>query len=169
MSAPGLASELAATCGRPPSAPHLRRDEIAFRAEYGRLVEAGLVTTVFRPGDRRYPCWRGYIEGELVTARIIAQPGCDMAGRAPRFTAFGRSVCIAGLKVVAIEALRPGDFSGSSTDVFDAASLQRHLEGIYGRPLAEWGGVVTRIALDWGASQPRWRRARALDLESAAP
>lgn len=124
----------------------LPRDEMAFRSRYRHLLLRRALTTVFRPGDRVYPNWRGYSEGEIVTARVIAKPGSDELGVAPKFDNLRIPIRITKLCVTAIDALGRGDFAGSSPDVFDASSLAAHLFGIYGRPLAVFGNQVTRIA-----------------------
>lgn len=129
----------------PPKAVALPRDEMAFRARYRDLLLRRVLTTVFRPGDRIYPNWRGYSEGEIVTARVIARPGSDELGVAPKFEGIRIPIKIKKISVTPIDALERRDFAGSSPDVFDAPSLAAHLYGIYGRPLAAFGNQVTRI------------------------
>jgi len=121
------------------------RDEMAFRRQYEPMLHAQTLTTVFRPGDRLWPNWRGYRPGEVVTARVIAQPGSDALGIPPVFTPTRIPIEIVNLKVLAPDALTSDDFTGSSLDVRDAASLRAHLVEIYGRPLSAFGNVVTRI------------------------
>jgi len=121
------------------------RDEMAFRRRYEPLLFARTLTTVFRPGDRLWPNWRGYRQGEIITARVIARPGSDALGIPPEFTSTRIPIRIADIKVLASEALTADDFLGSSADVQDTASLLVHLLGIYGRPLSAFGDVVTRI------------------------
>lgn len=123
----------------------LPRDEMAFRDRYQPLLVARTLTTVFRPGDRRYPAWRGYAAGEVVTARVIAIPGCDRRGVPPVFNDFSAPIRIEDVTVRPVAALAAADFTGSSPDVSDAASLLLHLETIYGRPIADYDGLVTRI------------------------
>jgi len=133
---------------RPPNAVVLPRDEMAFRARYRALLLNRELTTVFRPGDRIYPNWRGYVEGEIVTARIIRTPGSDEHGVPPLFEDDVRvPIRIVSISVSAIDALGPDAFRGSSPDVHDRDSLAVHLERIYGRPIAAFGNQVTRIAL----------------------
>lgn len=121
------------------------RDEMAFRRPYESMLLAQSLTTVFRPGDRLWPRWRGYKPGEIVTARVIAQPGSDALGIPPDFTPTRILIEIANIKVLPIEALSADDFVGSSLDVHDAASLIAHLVEIYGQPLSAFGDVVTAI------------------------
>jgi hypothetical protein len=130
----------------PPRAVVLPRDEMAFRARYRELLLARVLTTVFRPGDRIYPSWRGYSEGEIVTARIISQPGSDELGVPPKFDDIRIPIRIEALSVSRLETLGRDAFLGSSPDVCDAASLSRHLHQIYGRPMTDFGNQVTRIA-----------------------
>jgi hypothetical protein len=130
----------------PPRAVTLPRDEMAFRRHYRELLVKRLLTTVFRPGDRIYPNWRGYSEGEIVTARVICRPGSDELGVPPEFDDLRIPIRIAALSVSPIDALEAGAFDGSSPDVYDKASLARHLEHIYGRPVSDFGNLVTRIA-----------------------
>jgi hypothetical protein len=118
---------------------------MAFRRCYQSQLAARTLTVVFRPGDRRYPAWRGYAEGEFVTARVITRPGSDARGIAPLFNDFRARLRIEDVRLTPIALLTPDDFTGSSPDVRDAVTLRAHLEGIYGRPLADWGNVVTRI------------------------
>lgn len=121
------------------------RDEMAFRDRYEQLLLNRTLTTVFRPGDRRCPNWRGYEVGETVTARVIVQPGSDALGIAPEFSALRIPIRILELDVNDPNALRPLDFVGSSPDVFDQASLLSHLADIYDQPLSAYGDIVTRI------------------------
>ena len=121
------------------------RDEMAFRRQYEAMLVAQTLTTVFRPGDRRWPNWRGYRLGEIVTGRVIIQPGSDALGIAPTFTPARIPIEIIGIKVLAPDALTAEDFAGSSSDVYDAASLLAHLVEIYGKPLSSFGDLVTRI------------------------
>jgi hypothetical protein len=135
-----------------PAVLDLPRDEMAFRRKYQRLLLARKITTVFRPGDRRFPAWRGYAPGEVVTARVIVRVGSDALGVAPVFNAVRIPIRLDEVDVLDAAALRPADFAGSSPDVRDRASLEAHLRGIYGRPLAAWGGRVTRIRFSYSAA-----------------
>ena len=134
------------TIARPVNAPELPRNEMAFRARYQSLLLARRITTVFRPGARIHPEWRGYMVGERITARIIAQPGSDELGVAPVFNAVRIPIRIENLDVKGLQNLTKMDFAGSSPDVFDRASLLLHLEAIYGKRLWASGGEITRIA-----------------------
>lgn len=136
-----VGSELTGT--RPPLV--MPRDEMAFRRRYEPMLLARTLTTVFRPGDRRWPNWRGYRQGEIVTARVIARPGSDALGIPPEFTSTRILIEIVDIRVFAPETLTAADFVGSSPDVQDPGSLLVHLLGIYGRPLSDFGDVVTRI------------------------
>jgi hypothetical protein len=131
---------------RAPAPVELPRDEMAFRKQYQRLLVARKITTVFRPGDRRFPAWRGYAVGETVTARVIARVGSDALGIPPRFNDLRAPIQITEVRLIDVDALAPADFEGSSPDVFDRRSLLTHLEVIYGRPITAFGSVVTRIA-----------------------
>ena len=130
--------------GSPPSLD-MPRDEMAFRRRYEPLLFARTLTTVFRPGNRLWPNWRGYRLNEIVTARVIARPGSDALGIPPEFTTTRTRIEIVDIRVLPPEALTAEDFVGSSPDVHDVASLRIHLLGIYGRPLSAFGVVVTRI------------------------
>ena len=127
----------------------LPRDEIAFRREYERLVLGRSITTVFRPGNRIHPNWRGYRLGEIVTARIIARTGSDELAIPPVFTPDRVPVRIASLRYLPIDRLKPADFEGSSPDIFDIESLEEHLTSIYRRPVDAFSRHVTRIGLDY--------------------
>ena len=129
-----------------PERLELPRDEMAFRKQYQRLLLQRLITTVFRPGDRVYPAWRGYARGETITARVIERPGSDALGVAPVFNHLRLPIRIEAVTLVAVHALTRADFAGSSPDVGDTLSLLRHLADIYRKPIAAFGDVVTRIA-----------------------
>jgi hypothetical protein len=146
-----------------PAAPlDLPRDEMAFRKQYQSLLLTQKLTTVFRPGDRRAPAWRGYAPGEVVTARVIARVGSDALGVPPVFNDVRMPILIQSVTLRSLETLTSDDFAGSSPDVRDPSSLAAHLEGIYGRPLASWGSLVTRIAFSYvGPRHTRWSRRRS--------
>lgn len=127
----------------------LPRDEIAFRKEYQGLVLERTITTVFRPGNRIYPNWRGYRVGEVVTARIIDQCGSDEMNIPPLFNEHRVRVRIASLLVTTIDWLRREHFDGSSPDIFDIPSLEEHLKYIYRRPIEAFDRKVTRIELEY--------------------
>jgi hypothetical protein len=129
------------------------RDEMAFRGQYEPMLLARTLTTVFRPGDRRWPNWRGYRPGETVTARVIAKCGSDALGIPPEFTSRRIRIRIRTIDVLHPDLLTADDFIGSSPDVHDQASLLAHLFDIYGRPLAVFGGNVTRIHFDYLANR----------------
>lgn len=135
----------------------LPRDEMAFRARYQPLLISRTLTTVFRPGDRRCPNWRGYIEGEIVTARVIRRCGSDALGIAPVFTALRIPIRIQSVRVKPVDRLEAADFTGCSPDVADRQGLIEHLCEIYGRPIEDYGSRVTRIAFEYlsaGATHP---------------
>ncbi|HXI87306.1 MAG TPA: hypothetical protein VNH64_07595 [Parvularculaceae bacterium] len=131
----------------------LRRDEIAFRKQYQDLVLDRSITTVFRPGNRIYPNWRGYKLGEMVTARIIDRCGSDELNIPPLFNEHRIIARIASLKVTTIDDLRPADFEGSSPDIHDIESLEEHLKFIYRRPVEAFNRTVTRIGLVYALDQ----------------
>jgi len=133
----------------PPRAVKLPRDEMAFRAAYRPLLLNRALTTVFRPGDRVYPNWRGYSEGETVTARVIRRPGSDELGVPPVFDELRIPIRIRRISVTPIDALDDDAFSGSSPDVHDRLSLVAHLRHIYGRPISHFGNLVTRIVFSY--------------------
>jgi len=127
---------------------NLRRDEIAFRSMYLPYVENESLTTVFRPGNRIFPNWRGYKKGEIVTARIIEIPGDDSKYIAPTFNEIQKIVIINDIEVVNINDLTNYDFDGSSEDVRDIQSLKKHLSQIYNYS-SEYldNAQITRISL----------------------
>ena len=123
----------------------LPRDEMAFRKRYETLVVNRQLTTVFRPGNRIFPGFRGYQLDEIVTARIIEQPGSDEAKRPPLFNDIKMPIQIREIKVVSIDALTDEDFKGSSPDVQTPEQLSAHLASIYSKPIQHFGGCVTKI------------------------
>lgn len=127
----------------------LPRDEMAFRADYEILLSQQSLTTVFRPGNRIFPKWRGYKHGEVVTGRIIKCCGCDKENTAPVFTDLKIPLRVVQIETIPVSELSAQDFLGSSWDVTDADSLNQHIQRIYNKPLSAYGNVVTRIALDY--------------------
>ncbi len=127
----------------------LPRDEMAFRLEYEPLMRARTLITVFRPGNRLWPNWRGYQPGEIVTGRVIARPGSDALGIPPQFTPARFPIQIGTINVMAPDALTPDDFFGSSPDVQDVPALLDHLMSIYGKPLSAFDDLVTRITFTY--------------------
>jgi hypothetical protein len=134
----------------------LPRDEMAFRDRYQDLLLGRAITTVFRPGDRSWPNWRGYSAGERITARVIERPGDDALRVPPRFNAVRVPIWIRELAVRPVAQLADADFEGSSPDVTDSEGLLTHLFEIYRRPISAYGGLVTRIRIAYEA--PRWAR-----------
>lgn len=123
----------------------LPRDQMAFRKRYQDLLLTRRLFTVFRPGNRLYPNRRGYIPGEVVTARVIEIPGSDEAQIAPVFNDLEVKIEIDAIEVKNVHDLEGSDFEGSSPDVHDLNSLKQHLQEIYERPIAEYDNLVTRI------------------------
>lgn len=127
----------------------LPRDELAFREDYEDMVKQRALTTVFRPGNRIYPNWRGYKKGEIVSGRIIKQCGSDKDNIPPVFKEAKIPLRIAEIDIVPVAKLNPQDFKGSSADVTCPESLIQHLYRIYKKPLSEYDDMVTRIALEY--------------------
>ena len=125
----------------------LPRNEIAFRKEYEELVLLNALTTVFRPGNRIFPNWRGYKPGEVITARIIEKCGCDEKEIAPLFNHHKIKVQVASIRTHHIDELTAAHFAGSSPDVHDIQSLKDHLAHIYGKPISAYDDEITRIEL----------------------
>jgi hypothetical protein len=133
----------------PPRAPVLPRNEMAFRERYRAFLFDRSLTTVFRPGCRIFPNWRGYLEGEVVSARIISRVGSDELGIPPEFDDFCRPIRIESLQLCALDALDGNAFLGSSPDVFDCESLVAHLSAIYVAPLVTFSNCITRIGFSY--------------------
>lgn len=127
----------------------LPRDEMAFRKRYEALLCAHEITTVFRPGNRLYPNRRGYIPGEVVTARVIERCGSDDLGVAPQFNEMKIPIQITSLTAKSLDQMQMNDFCGSSPDVYDRKSLRAHLGYIYGKPIECFNGVVTKITFEY--------------------
>jgi hypothetical protein len=128
---------------------YLPRDEIAFRKNYASLVENASLKTVFRPGNRLYPNWRGYKEGEIVYARIIEQTGNDDDLVPPIFNNYNRKVRIKNISIKSISDLDTKDFEGSSDDIKSVEDLKKHLYQIYKKEPDEYKNLVTRIELEY--------------------
>ena len=118
---------------------------MAFRKNYETLVIQRQLTTVFRPGNRLYPNFRGYKPREIITARIIEKPGDDERQIAPIFNEIRIPVLIAEIHALNIHDLTPSHFAGSSPDVQNISDLISHLEYIYGTPITAYNNQVTRI------------------------
>jgi hypothetical protein len=127
----------------------LPRDEMAFRKRYEADVIAGRLTTVFRPGNRIFPRWRGYRPGEVVTARIIEQCGDDQFRIPPTFNSLRVPIRIRAIDVRPLRLFSQADFAGSSSDVACSSSLQAHLEAIYGEDFSDPRTIVSRILIDY--------------------
>jgi len=132
----------------------LPREEMAFRKNYETLVKQRRLTTVFRPGNRLYPNFRGYKPREIITARIIEKPGSDQRKIAPVFNEVRMPVRIAEIHALNIHDLTPADFEGSSPDVQNIHDLINHLEFIYREPLATYDYEVTRIHIKYLDKRP---------------
>lgn len=127
----------------------LARDEMAFRKTYEPYVFNRELTTVFRPGNRLYPNYRGYKPLEVVIARIIEKPGCDIQNIPPTFSHFKAPIRISDIRTIEIDALTPSDFNGSSPDVQNVTDLLEHLEFIYEQPIEVFDNTVTRIQIQY--------------------
>lgn len=109
-----------------------RRDEISFRKIYMPLVQARLVTTIFRPGRRLCGNQKGYCEGEIVTLRIVEKVGADWANIPGELRDdVGEKVQITDVKCALLGSLANKDFEGSTPDVHNKASLIQHLGLLY--------------------------------------
>ena len=127
----------------------LPRDEMAFRKTYEALIIEQQLTTVFRPGNRLYPNYRGYKHQEVIIARIIEKPGCDEREIAPVFSDFKIPIEISDIRTFDIFDLTSADFRGSSPDVQNLDQLLTHLEEIYDRPISSYENTVTRIQIKY--------------------
>ncbi|GHB03290.1 hypothetical protein GCM10009069_27480 [Algimonas arctica] len=127
----------------------LPRYEIAFRKQYEPLVLNGSLTVVFRPSNRIFPNRRGYILGETISARIIEKIGCDETGFPPIFNDRKIGVTVSSIRVMNLNELTAKDFEGSSPDVHDIHSLERHLENIYKKSMDFFDRKVTKIELSY--------------------
>jgi hypothetical protein len=109
-----------------------RRDEITFRQIYTPLIQTKRVTIIFRPGRRLCEDPKGYCKGEIVTLRVVEKVGADWAG-VPGILRddVGEKVEILDVSCVPIGSLTAADFSGSTPDVIDRASLAYHLGVVY--------------------------------------
>lgn len=122
---------------------------MAFRKEYETFVTERMLTTVFRPGNRIYPNFRGYKPEEIITARVIEKPGCDQDEIAPVFNDIRMPIQIAEIHTLDIQKLTPLHFEGSSPDIQNVHDLISHLEYIYGTAMNNYGHEVTRICFKY--------------------
>ena len=122
---------------------------MAFRKNYETLVVQKILTTVFRPGDRLYPSYRGYRHDEVVTARIIERPGRDEKQIPPHFNDLKIPIRIVRIDMMDVYDLTPAHFLGSAPDVQNIPELLAHLEHIYQKPITDYGNKITRIQLEY--------------------
>ncbi|MFT7245214.1 MAG: hypothetical protein ACI82A_002579 [Candidatus Azotimanducaceae bacterium] len=127
----------------------LARDEMAFRKRYQQLVIDRQLTTVFRPGNRIFPKYRGYKLNEVISARIIEKPGCDESNVAPLFNDIKMPLQIAAIETININDLRSAHFEGSSPDVQTVEQLVDHLESIYNQSVGHFDNEITRIGFTY--------------------
>ena len=127
----------------------LPRDEMAFRKRYQSLVEGEQLTTVFRPGDRVFPNFRGYKPRELITARIIETPGSDEEKIPPLFNDIKVPIQIVQIETFNVYSLTNAHFQGSSPDVQNIEELLEHLEAIYSQPISNFNDEITRIVFNY--------------------
>lgn len=130
----------------------LPKDEMAFRRTYRALLENEDITTVFRPGQRDCGRWRGYCPGQIVTARVIEEPGLDRAMVPPKFiSGVEKIIMIESLEVKKIRELVAKDFHGSSPDIRSIEQLRWHLGVIYNLDLSDLtdDAEVTKITFSY--------------------
>ncbi|MEJ6593542.1 MAG: hypothetical protein QNL99_16305 [SAR86 cluster bacterium] len=125
----------------------LARDEMAFRKDYETILVNQELTTIFRPGNRLYPNFRGYKLLEVVTARVIEKVGCDERKIAPTFSNIKVPIMISDIRTIDIDCLTPADFQGSSPDIQTLEELLEHLEEIYDKSIECYDNTVTRIQI----------------------
>lgn len=125
---------------------------MAFRRIYRLVLLEEQVTVVFRPGRRLPGEYRGYHVGQIVQAKVIDQAGLDRARVAPEFLPYPiKTIRIESIEVRKIGSLGPKDFVGSTSDVFDIASLVYQLGLIYNMDPADLtsDAEVTRIRFSY--------------------
>jgi len=127
----------------------LSRDEMAFRKRYEQIVVDRQLTTVFRPGNRIFPRYRGYKLNEIISARIIEKPGCDESNVAPLFNDIRMPLQIAAIETININDLKSAHFEGSSPDVQTVEQLVIHLESIYNQSMSQFDNEITRISFTY--------------------
>jgi len=127
----------------------LARDEMAFRKNYETILINQELTTIFRPGNRLFPNYRGYKPLEIVTARVIEKVGCDERKIAPTFSGIKVPIMISDIRTIDINCLTPADFQGSSPDIQTPEELLEHLEGIYAKSIEFYDNKVTRIQIQY--------------------
>ena len=128
---------------------YLPRDEMAFRKTYEPLVVDRKLTTVFRPGNRVFPNYRGYKPHEIITARIIEKPGSDASNIPPLFNDIKMAIQISQIETFMVDELEDAHFLGSSPDVQSVKDLLDHLCAIYQKPISEYDNQVTRIEFNY--------------------
>ncbi len=127
----------------------LPRDEMAFRKRYEPLIVDRKLTTVFRPGNRVFPNYRGYKLNEVITARVIEKPGSDANNIPPLFNDIKMPIQIMNIETIKVHELDESHFQGSSPDVQSVPQLLEHLTAIYQRPISEFDNEVTRISFNY--------------------
>jgi hypothetical protein len=127
----------------------LSRNEMAFRKRYEQTVFDGTLTTVFRPGNRMFPNWRGYKKGEQITARIIKKVGNDAKLISPVFTKNKKQVKIKNIEVININNLNKKDFIYSCPNVKTIDDLKKQFVWVYNKKPEEYNNIVTKIQLEY--------------------
>lgn len=111
---------------------NLDRSEMAIRKEYKQLVKIQELKRVFRPGNRIYPNWRGYKEGENINIRIIAKPGSDKLNIPPKFEKEKYPIVIKKIVFKCLNELNKDDFRLAPENINTREDLINHFKEIYG-------------------------------------
>jgi len=127
----------------------LPRNEMAFRKRYEHPVFDETLTTVFRPGNRMFPNWRGYKKEEQITARIIEKVGNDAKFIPPVFTKNKKQVKIKNIEVIDINNLNKKDFIYSCPNVKTSDDLKKQFVWVYNKEPEEYNNIVTKIELEY--------------------
>ncbi len=127
----------------------LPRDEMAFRKECGKQVMNQSLKTIFRPGNRIFPKWRGYKKGEIVTARIIDQLGNDSELKHPIFTNYKKKIKIKNISLIDVADLTEKDLLQTYSHVKTVDDLKKHLFWVYNKSLEEYNNIITKIDIEY--------------------
>jgi hypothetical protein len=107
------------------------RDEIWLRKVYEPEIISGLLTRIFKPGNRNYPNPKGFKIGEEIKIRVVDIPGNDETKCIPVVKDYYRNATIDSIKVTDLNSLKKEDFIGASTDIYNNISLRYNLGLLY--------------------------------------
>jgi hypothetical protein len=125
---------------------------LIFLWAYRGAIENQSVTTIYLPGHRMHIEDGGYSVGETIPVRAVER-FCIMNGKiVPIFSeTVAQAIFTERIEIRKIGSLAAADFSGSTLDIFDQASLVQHLGLIHNLRNADLcvQAIVTKITFSY--------------------